>query len=148
MEPIIVSIVAVVVGWIAAALVYTHDQGKRQGSQNARLDAVAKQLDADRASYRDGLSEIRQDFKTAMARLDAMFLDHNGNPRLMSVDAHRSWCAQSHEVCAERFGRIADGIDKGEVDRTQRDHEIFNRLRKIERTVDRVASKMNIQEEP
>jgi hypothetical protein len=146
-ESIIVSIVVVVVGWIAAGLAYTFDQGKRQGRQNERLDAIAKQLDADRAAYRESLLEVRKDFNTALSRLDAMFLDHNGNPRLMSVDAHRSWCAQSHEVCGERFSRIVEGLSKGETDRLQRDNEIFNRLRKIERVTDRMAAKMDIKEE-
>lgn len=147
MEPIIVTIVAVVVGWFAAALVYIYDQGRRQGALVQKLQGVSDQADADRETFRESMREIRAELKTSLAQLGAMFLDHHGNPRLMSVDAHRSWCAQSHEVCAERFSRIVESISKGETDRLQRDNEIFNRLRKIERTVDRMAAKMNVKEE-
>lgn len=146
MEPVIVTIVVVVISWFAGALVYIYDQGRRQGTLVQKLQGVSDQADADRVAFRESMREIRTELKTSLARLDAMFLDHHGNPRLMSVDAHRSWCAQSHEVCAERFGRIVEGIAKGETDRMQRDNEIFNRLRKIERTVDRMASKMDVKE--
>ncbi len=136
MDPIIVSIVAVVIGWFAAALVYTFDQGRRQGKHDERLAAIAEQVKKDREAFRLELREFR-----------AMFQDNHGNPRLMSVPAHHDWCNQSQKVCAERFSNIIAGISKDATDRLQRDNEVFSRLRKIEKTLTAVATKMQIKED-
>lgn len=119
-------------GWVVMLAGYIFDQGR----QRQKIKDIA-----------ENVSKDRDEFKLSLAKLEGMFIDQNGNPRLVSVEALRDHCAINHDVCQVRFGSIVKSVDKVEADHTEMYREVFKRLNKIETATTRIATKMDISTE-
>lgn len=145
-DPWWISLGTVCVGWAATVVVFIYSKGKERGRTDAKIEDLEtkltkvkvenretrEQMDLDREAFRQTLKESREEFQASLRQMERMFVDSNGNPRLMSVNAHTAHCGLAQRVCAERFEHITKGQDKFTTEQIQRDHEIFNRLRSLE----------------
>lgn len=145
-DPWWISLGTVCVGWIATIGIFLYTKGKERGRTDAKIEDLEKkligvreetqetreQMDMDREAFRQTLKESREEFQASLRQMERMFVDSNGNPRLMSVNAHTAHCGLAQKICAERFENIVKGQDKFSTEQIQRDHEIFRRLRDLE----------------
>jgi hypothetical protein len=152
-----VSLGTVLVGWAATIIVFIYTKGRERGRTDAKIDSLElkilkdkeeankvlegitgelnqakEQLALDREAFRETLRKSQDELQASLVKMERMFTDSNGNPRLMSVKAHESHCGLAQKVCAERFSNIKEDQKQFANDQIQRDHEIFNRLRNLE----------------
>jgi hypothetical protein len=145
-DPWWISLGTVCVGWAATIVIFIYTKGKERGRTDAKIEDLEKklvgvkvesqetrdQMDNDREAFRQTLKESREEFQASLRQMERMFVDSNGNPRLMSVNAHLSHCGLAQKICGERFENIVKSQDKFSTEQIQRDHEIFKRLRDLE----------------
>ncbi len=132
MESWIVTLGISVFGWGVMLAGYIFDQGR----QRQKIKDITESVSYD-----------RDEFKRSLAKLEGMFIDQNGNPRLVSVDVLRDHCTMNHDVCRIRFDNIVKSADKVESDQAEMYREVFARLNDIERVTTRIATKMDISTE-